>query len=134
MSLYDQYYDEYDENFGSCSNCERLAIEDVAVNGGEVSAAYLARRRGWHSCKPMGPEYRLRSFTRGNNEVIDYCCSWMQRQLEHSCPDHEKLSDCPESLVTRLGVGGYGIRIHDGGNSLMLINHCPWCGTHLAGR
>lgn len=25
----------------------------------------------------------------------------------------------------------YGIRYNDGGTSLQLIRHCPWCGTQL---
>jgi hypothetical protein len=72
MSDYDDYYDAYDEDFGGCGDCRRLALEDVAMNGGDVAAAYLARRRGgWHSCKPMGPDYRLVSFLKTNNEVSD---------------------------------------------------------------
>jgi hypothetical protein len=66
MSDYDDYYDQYDENFGGCGNCHRLSLEDVAPNGGHVYSAYLARRQGWHSCKPMGPEHRLVSFTKAN--------------------------------------------------------------------
>jgi len=134
MSDYDDHYDGYDEDFGGLGNCHRLALEDVALNGGDVTAAYRARRSGWHSCKPMGPGYRLASFTGANNDVIDYCCFKMQTQVEYRCPEHEDLSDCPDSLVTRLGVGGYGIRIHDGGKSMVLITHCPWCGLQLAGR
>jgi hypothetical protein len=104
MSLYDDLYDEYDEHFGGCENCYRLALDDVAKNGGDVFAAYLARRQGWHSCKPMASEYRLSSFTKAVNEVVDHCCSKMQKQIEYSCPDHEDLFNCPDSLVTRSGT------------------------------
>lgn len=46
---------------------------------------------------------------------------------------HSDLSDCPDALVAyAAATGEYGLWIHDGGSSYMVIRHCPWCGTALA--
>ena len=58
----------------------------------------------------------------------------MQDQLDVTCPDHDDMSECPDSLVTRWPSGVYGLRIHDGGTAILTIDFCPWCGTRLAGN
>jgi hypothetical protein len=55
----------------------------------------------------------------------------MSNQLEMSCQDHPNLEDCPDSLIAGLRSRKFGIRIHDGGSSVILIKFCPWCGTRL---
>ena len=63
---------------------------------------------------------------------MPYCCEEMTRQVEYSCDLHRDLSDCPDSLVVHVnGTGEFGLRVHDGGSSFIVIRHCPWCGAHL---
>lgn len=60
------------------------------------------------------------------------CCEQMRRQIQHACEMHPDLSDCPDSLIVRLGdPGQFGLRVHDGGGSSIRIRYCPWCGTDL---
>jgi Domain of unknown function (DUF6980) len=62
------------------------------------------------------------------------CCQRMQDQLDVPCPDHyDDMSQCPDSLVTRWDSGDYGLRIHNGGTAVVLIDYCPWCGTRPSG-
>jgi hypothetical protein len=56
----------------------------------------------------------------------------MRNQIDFTCDRHPDLSNCPDSLVARWGVGDFVLRIHDGGSSGIGINHCPWCGALLA--
>lgn len=59
----------------------------------------------------------------------------MKQQVEYTCDIHSDLSDCPDALVAYSAkTGDFGLRIHDGGSSVVTIQYCPWCGTHLAAR
>ena len=61
---------------------------------------------------------------------MKHCCRAMAEQLDHECDQHLDPADCPDSLVARFGKQ-YGLRIHDGGSSFVVIHHCPWCGSKL---
>jgi hypothetical protein len=40
--------------------------------------------------------------------------------------------DDPDSLIGYFrSTGDYGIRIHDGGSSMIVIDFCPWCRARL---
>jgi len=54
----------------------------------------------------------------------------MERNLQHNCEVHIEPAHCPDSLVGFFG-DEYGLRIHDGGSSYVVIGYCPWCGTRL---
>jgi hypothetical protein len=48
------------------------------------------------------------------------------------CQVHGDPFSCPDSLVIFNEVmNEYGLIIHDGTASYVLIDHCPWCGTRL---
>ena len=60
------------------------------------------------------------------------CCEMMAAQLHLTCEDHPSLEDCPDSIIGFFAsTGDYGLRIHDGGSSLLIIDFCPWCRTSL---
>ena len=62
----------------------------------------------------------------------DHCCEAMTQQLSMICPDHPDLAECPDSLIAFLPRRRkFGIRVHDGGSSVIEIRYCPWCGTEL---
>ncbi len=54
----------------------------------------------------------------------------MAGQLAWKCDHHEGPFDCPDALVLKVKQS-YGLIIHDGGRSLVEIQHCPWCGAKL---
>jgi hypothetical protein len=66
-------------------------------------------------------------------DVTTYCCDDLQRRAEYQCPEHADRSDCPDVIISRLRDGRFGVPIHDGGSSVIVINNCPWCGTTLNG-
>jgi hypothetical protein len=57
------------------------------------------------------------------------CCEMMRRQLDWSCDQHSDPFACPDALIGLFEDGRTGIIVHDGGASMVLISHCPWCGT-----
>lgn len=65
-----------------------------------------------------------------------HCCEDMKRNVEARYKMHPDPFDCPDNLIhcgcSRLRRRyEYGIIIHDGGGSFVLINYCPWCGADL---
>jgi len=61
-----------------------------------------------------------------------YCCKQMSFRINQTCDDRTDPFDCPDNLIYRSEEGDkYGIIIHDGGGSFVLIEYCPWCGTKL---
>jgi len=60
------------------------------------------------------------------------CCEKMAMALEHDCGQHETPWECPDTvLIFHELFDEYGIPVRDGGQSVLLIQHCPWCGTRL---
>lgn len=53
-------------------------------------------------------------------------------QVNIVCEQHEDPFDCPDQLIDyNAKFDEYGLIIHDGGSSSMLISFCPWCGERL---
>ncbi len=59
------------------------------------------------------------------------CCVDMASHLFQHCNDHPDPFQCSDQLVVKLHRDMYGLVIHDGGHSIMMIDYCPWCGTRL---
>lgn len=60
----------------------------------------------------------------------EVCCDDMRYHLTVHCEQHSDPFECPDVVVVRRG-GTYGIPIHDGGTSSIVIRWCPWCGSAL---
>jgi hypothetical protein len=61
-----------------------------------------------------------------------HCCKMMADNVARTCPDHPDRSDCPDCLIEFWpGSSRYGILVHDGGQSMIAIAYCPWCGAKL---
>ncbi len=57
----------------------------------------------------------------------------MQYYSTNHCPIHSSPFECPDWLILFDEKGGeHGIVIHDGGQSYVSINYCPWCGKKLS--
>jgi hypothetical protein len=60
---------------------------------------------------------------------MTYCCDDMRSQVEYRCPDHPDPYECTDNIVVFSLDGYFGIPIHDGGSSHIVIAFCPWCGV-----
>ena len=66
---------------------------------------------------------------------MDYCCDQIKKKVEFKCEEHPDPFECADSVIyysEKLDV--YGLIIHDGGNSFITIEHCPFCGKNLEKR
>jgi hypothetical protein len=56
----------------------------------------------------------------------------MESSLTLNCDQHKDEYSCPDVLIKYSGkFDEYGLIIHDGGSSSLLIQYCPFCGTKL---
>lgn len=66
------------------------------------------------------------------SHLVTHCCAAMGMALDHSCEQHPTPFDCPDTvLVYNEPFNEYGIPVRDGGESYVLVTHCPWCGGKL---
>lgn len=62
-----------------------------------------------------------------------HCCKDMEREVERVCDEHPDRFECSDCVVGyRPTLREYGLIVHDGGSSMVVIRFCPWCGTRLA--
>ena len=60
------------------------------------------------------------------------CCTAMAAALDFTCDQHADPFECGDGLIVyHEPFDEYGIVVHDGGASYVVIQHCPWCGTRL---
>lgn len=63
---------------------------------------------------------------------IQHCCASMVDALYFECREHTDPFACADALLVYNEIlNEYGLIIHDGTASYVLIDRCPWCGTHL---
>ena len=61
-----------------------------------------------------------------------HCCKEMIARLNYRCDIHTSKWECPDNLITySKKYNEYGIIVHDGGDSYIIIKYCPWCGAKL---
>ena len=50
----------------------------------------------------------------------------------YQCDLHPNPFDCPDNIITYNEESDeYGLIFHDGTESFVAIQHCPWCGKNL---
>lgn len=60
------------------------------------------------------------------------CCKSMHAALSFACDQHKDPFECADAVMIYNEIfDEYGIPVHDGGPSYVVIAHCPWCGTKL---
>jgi hypothetical protein len=61
-----------------------------------------------------------------------FCCEKMAEKVKESMNSDGVIKyNNADVIINKWGKGTYGIPAHDGGSSVIEINHCPWCGTKL---
>ena len=56
----------------------------------------------------------------------------MSEMVAYTCEQHPDRYDCPDCLVSYFAkFDEYGLIIHDGAQSCISIQFCPWCGARL---
>jgi hypothetical protein len=61
-----------------------------------------------------------------------YCCEDMRREVERVCDQHSNRFDCPDCIVHYSPrMREFGLIVHDGTTSSIVIRFCPWCGVAL---
>ncbi|MCC7252477.1 hypothetical protein [Hyphomicrobium sp.] len=61
-----------------------------------------------------------------------FCCEAMTQALAFDCDQHADPFECADGLMVYNEVlDEFGLPVHDGGASYVLIAFCPWCGTRL---
>jgi hypothetical protein len=61
-----------------------------------------------------------------------HCCNMMQDNVLYRCNQHPNPFDCPDNLIYYdAEERKYGLIVHDGGESFLTIEYCPWCGAKL---
>ena len=61
-----------------------------------------------------------------------HCCEDMRREVERECERHPDRFECPDCLMHFWPkLREYGLIVHDGGASIVLIQYCPRCGSEL---
>ncbi len=65
----------------------------------------------------------------------EFCCESMKYHIEYKCDIHKDLFECPDKIINYSKKQNiYGIIIHDGGNSFIEIEFCPWCGKKFENK
>ena len=63
----------------------------------------------------------------------EHCCEEMGERLKFKCVQHADAFECTDNLVSYVADGDqYGLIVHDGGSSSIVIKYCPWCGVKLS--
>ena len=61
-----------------------------------------------------------------------HCCDDLRRAVAYACAEHPDPFECGDYLIAYNEITDeYGLPIKDGGGSVLLIKHCPFCGTAL---
>jgi hypothetical protein len=67
--------------------------------------------------------------------MVEHCCDMMAGNVDSTCDQHPNRYDCPDCLIAYWPESKtYGIIVHDGGESVIVISYCPWCGGKLPER
>lgn len=63
---------------------------------------------------------------------MKYCCEDMCNFVREDTDDNSEIYQNPDILIVYIPkFDEYGLIIHDGGESSVQINYCPWCGKRL---
>jgi hypothetical protein len=82
------------------------------------------------SSKTCGDWYLKQKIKDAGINYKRYCCTHMAYYLIEDKKSKKNPEVNYDSIVTQRKAD-FGIPIHDGGNSYIKIEYCPWCGKEL---
>jgi hypothetical protein len=86
-----------------------------------------------NACTPCGDWYQAQIVGRRGVDVSRYPCVHIAYRVTETCSQHPDPFDCPDAVIVGpRAFGRYGIPMRDGGSSIIVISHCPWCGIELS--
>ncbi|WP_018479867.1 DUF6980 family protein [Pontibacter roseus] len=100
------------------------------VLASEEYEAYSEAIHEDEACYTWATAEKLKSkgFDYGN-----YCCLMLADKVYESLDeDGEIRYGNPEVVINKWDEGLYGIPVHNGSATMVVINYCPWCGTRLS--
>ncbi|MDX5435811.1 MAG: hypothetical protein LPK03_01370 [Pontibacter sp.] len=101
-----------------------------AVLNSEEYEAYAEAIHEDEACYNWAIAEKLKS--RGFNSE-GYCCMMMADKVFESLDEDGEIKyDDPEVIINKWDEGFYGIPVHDGSATMVVINYCPWCGSKLS--
>ena len=60
------------------------------------------------------------------------CCDDLCNATTFHCDQHDDPFECPDCLIAYNEITDeYGLAIHDGAASVLIIRHCPFCGSAM---
>lgn len=106
---------------------KRLSEEEV---NSEEYEAYIDAIHEDEACYNWATAEKLKA---QGFDYESYCCLMLADKVYQSLDEEgeTKYMDV-DVIINKWDRGLYGIPIHDGGTSMVVINYCPWCGTKLS--
>jgi hypothetical protein len=112
---------------GRCVFCrDREAIDDIRCRHCGVIDPAITERCAYEQIFKPEIEYINEHI---NTLPTQYCCADLESFAELDCDFHQSKWECPDVLFHKFKNGKTGIIIHDGGESVIDIKYCPFCGA-----
>ena len=117
-------------------------MTDTSMNGilnmGELKSM-IGEARTWGNLIPTLASRRSQQFreegsspNEENQMKRPHSCKRMKEMLESQCDHLGDPFQCADKLVVYIPkFDEYGLIVHDGGSSYIMIKFCPWCGARL---
>ena len=100
------------------------------VTASEEYEAYVEAIHEDEACYNWATAEKLKA------KVFDYesyCCLMLADKVYQSLDEDGEIKyDDPEVIINKWDEGLFGIPVHDGSTTMVVINYCPWCGTRLS--
>ncbi|WP_242920756.1 DUF6980 family protein [Pontibacter liquoris] len=101
-----------------------------AVTASEEYDAYIEAIHDDEACYNWATAEKLKA---KGFDFESYCCLMLADKVYQSLDEEGEIKyDDPDVIINKWDEGLYGIPIHDGGASMVVINYCPWCGHKLS--
>lgn len=93
-------------------------------------AAYVEAIHEDEACYNWATAEKLKS---KGFDYESYCCMMLADKVYESLDaDGEARLGDPEVIINKWDEGLYGIPVHNGSATMVVIHYCPWCGTKLS--
>ncbi|MEJ8804515.1 DUF6980 family protein [Pontibacter sp. H249] len=100
------------------------------VTASEEYEAYVDAIHEDEACYNWATAEKLKS---KGFDYESFCCMMMADKVYGSLDEDGEIKyDEPEVIINKWDEDLYGIPVHNGSATMVVINYCPWCGTKLS--